>query len=137
MQLLPNPSTAVSAISASIPTYSHHSHCSAKDNDISLNDNNICGNAKSSKSSKLPKLSTARPCKPYSVGTSLRIATQRSLQESSLEIPMIPKKKNKVGGGGGSTNLNLEDEESGNGGVGGSGDRSVMGATTKGRAKGE
>ncbi len=75
-----------------------------------MNHDNICGNTKSSKSSKLPKSSTARPGKPDSVGTSLRIATQRSLQESNLEIPKIPKKKSKAGGGGGRVNLNLGDE---------------------------
>ncbi len=128
----PNPSTAVGVISASVPTYSHHSCRSAKDNDTSLNKDNICGNAKSSKSLKLPKSSTARPCKPYSVGTSLRIATQRSLQESSFKMLKIPKKKNKAGGGGGSTNLNLGDEECVDGGVG----RSRKVAAARGRPKG-
>ncbi len=74
----------------------------------------------------------ARPREPYSVGTSLRIATQQSLQESSLEMPKIPKKKNKAGGGGGSTNLNLGDEESVDGGVG----RSQNLTAIRGRPKG-
>ncbi len=48
---------------------------------------------------------------------SLGIATQRSLQESILEMPKIPKKKSKAGGGG-SANLILGDDHSVGGGVG-------------------
>ncbi len=110
-----NPSTTVSAILASIPSCSH---CAATDNYTSLNHNNTCGNAKSLKSSKLPNLSTSCPCKPDSVGTSLHIATQQSLQESNLEMPKISKKKSKAGGGGGSANFNLGDEDSVDDGVG-------------------
>ncbi len=77
------------------------------------------------------------PCKPDSVGTSLCIATQRSLQESILEMPKIPKKRGKAASGGGSTNVNLGDDDCGNHGVGSSGDRSAKGATTRGRVRGE
>ncbi len=125
----PNPSTTVGAILASILTYSH---CSAEDKDTSLNNNNISHNVKSSKSLKLPKSFTAHPHKPDSVGTSLRIATQRSLQESMLEMPKIPKKKSKSGYGDGSANLNLGDEDSADGAVG----RSQKVAATRGRPKG-
>ncbi len=52
-------------------------------------------------------------------------------------MPKISKKKGKTNSGGGSTNVNLGGEDSGNGGVGGSGDGSVMGETTRGSAKGE
>ncbi len=55
---------------------------------------------------------------------SLCIATQRSHQESILEMPKIPRKKSKAGGGCGNTNVNLGDEDSVGGGVGRSGDRS-------------
>ncbi len=112
-----DPSTAVSAILAPVPSCSH---CAAVDNDTVLNN----GKAKSSKSLKLSKLSTSHPCKPDSVGTSLPITTQRSLQESILEMPKIPRKKSKAGGGGGSANVNLGDEDSVGGGVGHSSDRS-------------
>ncbi len=52
-------------------------------------------------------------------------------------MPKIPKKKGKTASGGGSANVNLGGKDSGNGGVGGSVDRSAIGATTRGRAKGE
>ncbi len=51
-------------------------------------------------------------------------------------MPKIPKKKGKAADGG-RAHVNLGGEDSGNSGVGGSGDGSVMGATTRGRAKGE
>ncbi len=54
----------------------------------------------------------SRPCKPDSVGTSLHIATQRSLQDSILEMPKILRKKSKGGGGGGNANVNLGDDDS-------------------------
>ncbi len=112
-----NPSTAVSAILASVPSCSH---CAATDNNTSSNNNNTSGKAnslKSLKSWKLPKSSKSRPREPDSVHTSLRIATQRSLQESILEMLKIPRKKSKAGDGGGSANLNLGDEDSVDGGV--------------------
>ncbi len=104
----------------------------ATDKDTSLNNDDTSGKSKSSKSSKLPKLSTSRPRELDSVGISLCIATQRSLQESNLEMPKIPKKKSKAGGGGGSANLNLGDEDSVDGGVG----WSQKVAATRGRPKG-
>ncbi len=127
-----NPSTTDSAILVSIPSCSHGA---AIDNDTSSNNDNTSGNGKSSKLPKLPKLpklSTSRPCEPDSVGTSLCIATQLSLQESILEMPKILRTKSKAGGGGGSANVNLGDEDSVGGGVGWS--RKV--ATTRGRAQG-
>ncbi len=87
---------------------------------------------KSLKSLKLPKSSTAHPHEPDSVSTSLRIATQRSLQESMLEMPKIPKKKSKSGDGAGRANLNLGDDDSADGAVG----RSRKVAATRGRPKG-
>ena len=132
-----DPSTSVSTILASVPSCSHHA---ATANDTVLNNNTISQNhhckTKSSKSSKLSKLSTSRPCKLDSVSTSLCIATQRSLQKSILEMPKIPKKKRKAGRGG-SINLNLGDEDSVGGGVSHSSDRSRKGATTRGRVRGE
>ncbi len=74
----------------------------------------------------------AHPCAPDSVGTSLRIATQWSLQESKLEMPKISKKKSKGSGGGGSANLELGDEDSVDGGV----CQSRKLAATRGRPKG-
>ncbi len=44
-------------------------------------------------------------CKPDSVGTSVRIVTQWSVQESIFAMPKIPKKKGKAADGG-STNVN-------------------------------
>ncbi len=64
--------------------------------------------------------------------TCLRMATQQSLQESSLEMLKIPKKKSKAGGGGGSANLNFGDEDSVDGGV----SRSRKVAATRGIPKG-
>ncbi len=81
--------------------------------------------------------SLSRPCKPDSVGTSLRIATKWTLQESIFAMPKIPKKKDETGGGGGSENMDMGCEDSGNGGVSGSSDGSEIGVTTRGRAKGE
>ncbi len=132
-----DPSTTVSTILASAPSCSHHAVTA---NNTVLNNDLIshqhCCKTKSSKSSKLSKLSTSHPCEPDSVGTSLSIATQWSLQKSILEIPKIPRKKRKSARGGGIGNVNLGDDDSGNGGVG-SGDRSEKGATTRGRVKGE
>ncbi len=110
-----NPSTAVIAISASIPSCSHRA---PTDNNTSSNNNNTSGKVKSSKSSKSPKSSMSCPHELDSVGTSLCIATQGFLQESKLEMPKIPKKKRTVGGGDGRANLNLEHEDTVEGGVG-------------------
>ncbi len=77
------------------------------------------------------------PHEPDSVRTSLCTATQRSLEESILEIPKIPKKKGKAAGGGGSANLNLGNDDSDNSGVSRSSDRSAKGPTTSRRIRGE
>ncbi len=118
-----HPSTTVSASFASFPSCSH---CGGMANNT-INKNNAIShnNCRNTKSLKSSKSSSRHPRKPDSVGTSLRIATQRSLEESILEMPKIPKKNGKAGCGGGSTNVDLGDEDSGNGGVGGSSDRSA------------
>ena len=123
-----HPSTAVNASTSFVHSCYHPGHMAnnaiKKYNAISQNN---CRGTKS----------LSRPCKPDSVSTSVHIATQRSLQESIFAMPKIPKKKGKAASGGGSANVNLGDEDSGNGGVGGSSVGSVMGATTRERAKGE
>ncbi len=125
-----HPSTAASASSASVPSCSHHGGMT--DNTIYKNNTISCNNCHDTKSSKSLESSSPHPCKPDSVGTSLCIATQQSLEESILEMLKIPKKKGKAASGGVSANMNLGDEVSGNGGVGGSSDRSAKGATTRG-----
>ncbi len=126
-----NPSTAVSAILASLPSCSHQA---ATGNDTNNSNDAI---SRDPKSTKILKSSTAHPREPDSVGTSLRIATQCSLQESILEMPKIPRKKGKAGGGGGNANVNLGDEDSAGDDVGQGRDRSRKGAATRGRVRGK
>ncbi len=59
----------------------------------------------------------SRPRELDSVSTSLCITTQRSLQQSILEMPKIPRKKGKSASGGGIANANLGDDDSGNCGL--------------------
>ncbi len=120
-------STAVGASTSSVPSC-YHPGCAAN-NTIKKNNKD----AFSLNNHRSTKSALRCPSKPNSVGTSLCIATKQSLRESIFAIPKIPKERGKAGG----ANVNLGYDDSGNGGVSGSGDGSVMGATSRGRAKDE
>ena len=94
--------------------------------------NNTANNVETS---VVSKKSSSRHHEPDSVGTSVRIATQRSLKEAVVDMPRVSKKKNNAPGDGSAT-VNLGVEGSGEIGVGGSVE-SATGVTTRGKGNGK